>query len=130
MIHSSDFVRDEIIGRRIMHGIQIIALRYFVRSRICFLPTFSSESLWEDSMAMKSISSPIVVEKAKTDTNFIFSPFEVALDRKFIARVTEKLANNIYLMRSTEQLTLLYQVNFFLFICNFFVPKIYHKKFF
>uniref|UniRef100_A0A8R1TQ66 Tudor domain-containing protein n=1 Tax=Onchocerca volvulus TaxID=6282 RepID=A0A8R1TQ66_ONCVO len=60
-------------------------------------------------MAMKSISSPIVVEKTKNDTNFIFSPFEVTLDRKFIARVTEKLADDIYLMRSTEQLTLLYQ---------------------
>lgn len=64
-------------------------------------------------MAMKSVSSPIVVEEAKNDANFMFAPFEVTLARKFTARVTEKLAEDVYLMRNTEQLAILYQVNFF-----------------
>ncbi|KAM3727192.1 Tudor domain-containing protein [Dirofilaria immitis] len=60
-------------------------------------------------MALKSVSSPIVAEKAKYGINFMFTPFEVTLERKFTARVTEKLANNVYLMRNTEQLAILYQ---------------------
>uniref|UniRef100_A0A0R3RMA4 Restriction endonuclease subunit S n=1 Tax=Elaeophora elaphi TaxID=1147741 RepID=A0A0R3RMA4_9BILA len=60
-------------------------------------------------MAMKSVSSPAVVESAKSDMNFMFPPFEVTLARKFIARVTEKLADDVYLMRNTEQLAVLYE---------------------
>ncbi|CAG9538248.1 unnamed protein product [Cercopithifilaria johnstoni] len=60
-------------------------------------------------MVMKSVSSPVVVEKTKNDMSFMFAPFEITLARKFTARVTEKLANDIYLMRNTEQLAVLYQ---------------------
>uniref|UniRef100_A0AAF5PN16 Tudor domain-containing protein n=1 Tax=Wuchereria bancrofti TaxID=6293 RepID=A0AAF5PN16_WUCBA len=59
-------------------------------------------------MAMKSVSSPVVTKKTKNDI-FMFAPFQITLGREFAARVTEKLADNIYLMRDTEQLAILYQ---------------------
>nr|CDQ06852.1 Bm10863 [Brugia malayi] len=59
-------------------------------------------------MVMKSASSPVVAKKDKND-NFMFAPFQITSGREFAARVTEKLADNIYLMRDTEQLAILYQ---------------------
>ncbi|KAL3990424.1 Tudor domain family protein [Acanthocheilonema viteae] len=60
-------------------------------------------------MAMTSVSSPLVAEEAKNNMNFKFAPFQVALTQKFTARVTEKLADDVYLMRNTDQLAVLYR---------------------
>lgn len=80
-------------------------------------------------MAMKSISSPVVNNEAKNDEGFTFVPFEVPLAQKFTARVTEKLAGDVYLMRNTEQLAILYQVDFFLNF-RYFHSKHFFRKFF
>lgn len=71
-------------------------------------------------MALKSVSLPVVVKETNKEMSFTFVPFKVSLERKFTARVTEKLADNFYLMRDTEQLAALYQVEF-LFVCSIFI---------
>lgn len=78
-------------------------------------------------MATKSVSVPTISKTTKIDQNFSFEPFKVTLARRFSARVTEKIADDVYLMRDTEQLAVLYQVLFhFLhkirFWCTFLLP--------
>ncbi|VDM92507.1 unnamed protein product, partial [Litomosoides sigmodontis] len=57
-------------------------------------------------MIVKSATSPVVVQKAK-NINFTFAPFEVTLPQVFTVRVTEKLADDVYLrfVRPTKRLS-------------------------